>query len=102
MNFVFFILIRNTIPVKNSFLVSTLDYNLLINSAKVAALINNASSFAEICSLPLMLHWKILFTNTLYIVSEAGEHCGRPMSILDVVLTVSSTHKLCPIVQKRQ
>jgi hypothetical protein len=90
-------LIRNPILVKNSFMVSTSDCNLLLNSAKVAALINNATSSAYICSLPLKLHWKILFTNMLNIVGEAREPepCGRPMSILDVVLTVSPTHTNC-------
>jgi hypothetical protein len=97
MNFVFFTLIRNPILEKNSFMVSTSDCNLLINSVKVAALINNATSpsSAYICSLPMKLHWKILFTNMLNIVGEAGEPCGRPKSILDVVLTVSPTHTNC-------
>jgi hypothetical protein len=81
--------------VKNSFKVSKSDCYLLINSDKFAALINNATSSAYICSLPLLLHWKILFTNMLNIVGEAGVPCGRPMFILDVVLTVSPAHTNC-------
>jgi hypothetical protein len=63
MNFVFFSLIRNPILVKNSFMVSTSDCNLPSRSV------------------PLKLHWKILFTNMLNVVGEAGEPCGRPCSL---------------------
>jgi hypothetical protein len=69
--------------------------NLLIISDRFPDLINKATSSAYICSLSLNLFWKILFTNMLNIVGEAGEPCGRPMFILDVVLTVSPTHTNC-------